>query len=90
MLKGYLNYYAASGNGPSLWWYFNEVRRRSLKSLKRRGQCAFLSWEKFARAKEGDREGQRANPGQARYVERRPVGASSLRGACATKAGHQR
>ena len=23
-LKGYLNYYAVSGNSPSLWWYFNE------------------------------------------------------------------
>ena len=21
MLKGYLNYYAVSGNSPSLWWY---------------------------------------------------------------------
>jgi RNA-directed DNA polymerase len=25
MLKGHLNYYAVSGNSPSLWWYFNEV-----------------------------------------------------------------
>src|ERR1700674_5204468 len=22
MLKGHLNYYAVSGNSPSLWWYF--------------------------------------------------------------------
>jgi RNA-directed DNA polymerase len=29
MLKG-LNYYAVSGNSPSLWWYFNEVRWRWL------------------------------------------------------------
>ena len=36
MLKGHLNYYAVSGNSPSLWWYFNEVRWRWLKSLKRR------------------------------------------------------
>src|SRR5580704_1310354 len=47
MLQGHLNYYAVSGNGPSLWWYFNEVRWRWLKSLKRRSQRAFMSWEKF-------------------------------------------
>ena len=47
MLKGYLNYYAVSGNSPSLWWYFNEVRWRWIKSLKRRSQRAFMSWEKF-------------------------------------------
>ena len=47
MLKGYLNYYAVSGNSPSLWWYFNEVRWRWLRSLKRRSQRAFMSWEKF-------------------------------------------
>src|SRR6202162_2198358 len=47
MLKGHLNYYAVSGNSPSLWWYFNEVRWRWLKSLKRRSQRAFMSWEKF-------------------------------------------
>ena len=33
VLKGYLNYYAVSGNNPSLWWYFNEVRWRWLKSI---------------------------------------------------------
>ena len=32
MLKGDLNYYAVSGNSPSLWWDFNEVRWRWLKS----------------------------------------------------------
>jgi RNA-directed DNA polymerase len=47
MLKGYLNYYAVSGNSPSLWWYFNDVRWRWLKSLKRRSQRAFMSWKKF-------------------------------------------
>jgi hypothetical protein len=47
MLKGYLNYYAVSGNSPSLWWYFNEVRWRWIKSLKRRSQRASMSWEKF-------------------------------------------
>jgi hypothetical protein len=51
MLKGHLNYYAVSGNSPSLWWYFNEVRWRWLKSLKRRSQRAFMSWEKFTSAK---------------------------------------
>src|SRR5258706_16065170 len=50
MLKGHLNYYAVSGNSPSLWWYFNEVRWRWLKSLKRRSQRAFMSWEKFTSA----------------------------------------
>jgi hypothetical protein len=35
------------GNSPSLWWYFNEVRWRWLKSLQRRSQRAFMSWEKF-------------------------------------------
>ena len=34
-----------SGNGPSLWWYFNEVRWRWIKSVKRRSQRAFMSWE---------------------------------------------
>ena len=47
MLQGHLNYYAVSGNGPSLWWYFNEVRWRWIKSVKRRSQRAFMSWEKF-------------------------------------------
>jgi RNA-directed DNA polymerase len=47
MLKGHLNYYVVCGNSPSLWWYFNEVRWRWLKSLKRRSQRAFISWEKF-------------------------------------------
>jgi hypothetical protein len=46
MLKGHLNY-SVSENSPSLWWYFNEVRRRWLKSLKRRSQPASMSWEKF-------------------------------------------
>src|SRR6266403_3905684 len=47
MLQGHLNYYAVSGNGPSMWWYFNEVRWRWIRSLKRRSQRAFMSWEKF-------------------------------------------
>jgi hypothetical protein len=27
MLKGHLNYFAVSGNHPSLWWFFNKVKR---------------------------------------------------------------
>jgi hypothetical protein len=38
MLKGHLNYFAVSGNHPSLWWYFNKVKRLWLASLKRRSQ----------------------------------------------------
>jgi hypothetical protein len=49
MLKGHLNYFAVSGNDPSLWWFFNEVRWLWLKSLKRRSQNARLSWAKFIR-----------------------------------------
>ena len=47
MLKGHLNYFAVSGNHPSLWWFFNKVKRLWLASLKRRSQTARLSWEKF-------------------------------------------
>jgi hypothetical protein len=36
MLKGHLNYFAVSGNHPSLWWFFNKVKRLWLASLKRR------------------------------------------------------
>ena len=44
MLKGHLNYFAVSGNHPSLWWFFNKVKRLWLASLKRRSQTARLSW----------------------------------------------
>jgi group II intron reverse transcriptase/maturase len=47
MLKGHLNYYAVSGNDPSLWWFVAEVRWRWLKTLKRRSQRAFLHWDEF-------------------------------------------
>ena len=47
MLQGHLNYFAVSGNDPSLWCFFNEVRRRWLRSLRRRSQTARLAWEKF-------------------------------------------
>src|SRR3984957_13316313 len=38
MLRGHLNYFAVSGNHPSLWWFFNKVKRLWLASLKRRSQ----------------------------------------------------
>jgi hypothetical protein len=44
---GHLNYFAVSGNHPSLWWFFNKVKRLWLASLKRRSQTARLSWERF-------------------------------------------
>jgi RNA-directed DNA polymerase len=49
MLQGHLNYYAVSGNHPSLWWFCNQVRWLWLKSLRRRSQKAHLSWERFIR-----------------------------------------
>ncbi len=49
MLQGHLNYFAISGNHPSLWWFFNKVRWLWLAALKRRSQKARLSWEKFIR-----------------------------------------
>ena len=49
MLQGHLNYFAVSGNHPSLWWFFNEVKRLWLASLRRRSQKARLSWERFIR-----------------------------------------
>jgi RNA-directed DNA polymerase len=48
-LQGHLNYYAVSGNHPSLWWFCNQVRWLWLKSLRRRSQKARLSWERFIR-----------------------------------------
>src|SRR5258708_24470039 len=45
MLQGHLNYFAVSGNHPSLWWFLNKVKRLWLTSLKRRSQTARLSWE---------------------------------------------
>jgi RNA-directed DNA polymerase len=49
MLQGHLNYFAVPGNDPCLWWFFNEVRWRWLKSLKRRSQRAYLNWDAFTR-----------------------------------------
>jgi RNA-directed DNA polymerase len=36
--QGHLNYFAVSGNHPSLWWFFNEVKRLWLMLLRRRSQ----------------------------------------------------
>jgi group II intron reverse transcriptase/maturase len=49
VLQGHLNYFAVSGNDPSLWWFYKEVRWRWLKTLKRRSQKAYLNWETFTR-----------------------------------------
>jgi group II intron reverse transcriptase/maturase len=49
MLQGHLNYFAVSGNDPSLWCFFAEVRRRWLRSLRRRSQKSSLAWERFVR-----------------------------------------
>src|SRR5215471_9992193 len=49
MLQGHLNYYAVSGNHPSLWWFCNQVRWLWLKALKRCSQKVYLSWERFIR-----------------------------------------
>ena len=49
MLQGHLNYYAVSGNHPSMWWFCNQVRRLWLRTLRRRSQKADLSWERFIR-----------------------------------------
>ncbi len=46
MPQGHLNYFAVSGNHPSLWWFFNKVRRLWLMSLRPRSQTACLSWKK--------------------------------------------
>ena len=49
MLNGHLNYFAVSDNHPSLWWFFNKVKRLWLASLARRSQTARLNWERFIR-----------------------------------------
>jgi RNA-directed DNA polymerase len=47
MLQGHLNYFAVSGNHPSMWWYCNQVRWHWLRTLRHRSQKADLSWERF-------------------------------------------
>ena len=42
MLIGHLNYYAVSGNDPSLWWFFTKVRWTWLRALRRRGARLFF------------------------------------------------
>jgi RNA-directed DNA polymerase len=42
MLQGHLNYFAVSGNHPSMWWYCNQVRWHWLRTLRRRSQKADL------------------------------------------------
>ncbi len=49
VLIGHLNYYAVSGNDPSLWWFFTKVRWTWLRALRRRSQRAFINWQKFSR-----------------------------------------
>ena len=49
VLQGHLNYFAVSGNDPSIWAFFNEVRRYWLRALRRRSQRAYISWEQFVR-----------------------------------------
>jgi len=49
LLRGHLNYFAVSGNYPSIWWYFHKVSWLWLRSLRRRSQKAYLNWEKFHR-----------------------------------------
>jgi group II intron reverse transcriptase/maturase len=53
VLVGHLNYYAVSGNDPSLWWFFTQIRWLWLRALRRRSQRAFMTWEKFLRHANG-------------------------------------
>jgi RNA-directed DNA polymerase len=49
VLKGHLNYFAVSGNDPSLWWFFTQVKWRRLRSLRRRSQRAYINWARYIR-----------------------------------------
>jgi RNA-directed DNA polymerase len=49
VLKGHLNYFAVSGNSPSLWWFFAQVKRLWLQALRRRSQRAFITWQRYIR-----------------------------------------
>ncbi len=49
VLQGHLNYFSVSGNSPSIWLFFTEVRKLWLKSLRRRSQKAYINWENFVR-----------------------------------------
>ena len=49
VLKGHLNYFAVSGNDPSLWWFFTQMKWRRLRSLRRRSQRAYINWARYIR-----------------------------------------
>jgi group II intron reverse transcriptase/maturase len=49
VLQGHLNYFAVSGNQPSLWIFLNEVSRLWLHRLRTRSQKGFISWKTFTR-----------------------------------------
>ena len=49
VLQGHVNYFSVSGNSPSIWLFFNEVRYLWIKSLRRRSQKAYINWDKFLR-----------------------------------------
>jgi RNA-directed DNA polymerase len=49
VLKGHLNYFAVSGNDPSLWWFFTQVKWHWLRALRRRSQRAYINWERYIR-----------------------------------------
>ncbi len=47
VLQGHLNYYAVSGNGPSLNYFFERIKWYWLRSLRRRSQRHRMPWERF-------------------------------------------
>jgi hypothetical protein len=49
VLKGHLNYFAVSGDDPSLWWFFTQVKWHWLRALRRRSQRAYINWERYIR-----------------------------------------
>ena len=49
MLQGHLNYYAVSGNHPSMRWFCNPMRRLWLRTLRRCSQKVSPSWERLIR-----------------------------------------
>jgi len=47
VLLGHLNYYAVPGNGRSLNFFFDRVKRYWLRALRRRSQRHKMNWERF-------------------------------------------
>jgi len=47
VLQGHLNYFSVSGNDPSIWAYFTQVKWYWLRAIRRRSQRAFVTWDKF-------------------------------------------